>query len=597
MDVDSDGVSDIVLTGYSGPAIGYRGVKLGGFGEAFVAHTPAAATPDNPMMQPVGLSVVLWDWDADGDLDLLQSTLMQGLSLYLNEGGPGELDFAKTGTPIFAGETALGVDVDANPKMEDRGMAMPEIAMFGAQALVADWDGDRLEDLLLAGISTETQAYTVAWCKNLGSRGAPRFGEPVRLVEALPGRKADQFCVLGEGATRPLGDHWTIAVGDVTGDGLVDLVLGDAWQATVLRRNLVAGNTDLKAAYDTYSAAVGAIRKLSEDPRNEADHNSEDGQALQEERTALYEAQEAAATVLNTAQSAAVGDGKADPVSQKGGIWLFERRSSPSAPKEIETSTPDESSKTSMVGGATDFTAVSREIEELPELVSDRPLFNLLLFSGTTPMWTVLDQSRKDLPKSVYDVLYIDLNSNGSLLDEGERFIDARNAHKDFEMGGDVLCVFQIKEFSNPVTGHRHSNSNFTWESKVGSDKGRFGFFIWWEEEMQTIGRTGSLAHEPEAAPIFVPGFSQTLQFTSETEFAGLGTGCPTLPIPAKGDHGKAASSEFYVSLSSPGDRAEASCKASFKVIPDGEPIMATLRYRAANGDYKETTYKLLGRC
>ena len=595
MDVDGDGVSDVVVTGYSGPAICYRGEEAGGFGEAFVAYTPPV--PSNPMMQPVGLSAVFWDWDADGDLDLIQGTLMQGLKLYLNEGCRGNLDFAESGTPIFAGETALGVDSDASPDMNDGAMAMPDIALFGAQALIADWDGDGLEDLLVAGISIETETNTVVWCRNLGSRGAPRFGEPVSLVEVAPDPAAAQFCLLDEGAMRPLGDHWTIAVGDVTGDGLVDLVLGDAWQATVLRRGLVEGNTSLATAYDAYVAATGAIRTLSEDPRNEADRGSDEGRALQGERSGLYEAQDAAVVAVEAAHRAAIGDGNVDPASEKGGVWLFERKPSTSAPKKAGSPTPGKATEASTVGGAFDFTTVSRDVGELPELVSDRPLFNLLLFSNAASMWTVLDQSRKDLPKSVYDVLYIDLNANGSLLDEGERFIDTRLSKRDLAMGDDVTCIFQIESLPNPATGQRYSKPSFSWSSKVGSDQGEFRFFIWWDEGMQTIGSTESLAHSPEGAPIFVPGFSQTLQFICEGDFAGLGTGCPTLPIPADGDQGKAAAPEFYVSLSSPGDRAGTGCAASFKVIPDGEPILATLRYRTTAGERQEVTYELLERC
>ncbi len=71
-----------------------------------------------------------------------------------------------------------------------------------------DWDGDGIFDMLFAGAylnpEKKQSLYDIYWCRNTSRVGVPKFGPPVRLLEApsqSDGWRYDGFAVRNLGRT------------------------------------------------------------------------------------------------------------------------------------------------------------------------------------------------------------------------------------------------------------------------------------------------------------------------------------------------------------------------------------------------------------
>ena len=133
-----------------------------------------------------------YDWDADGDLDLIVGGDGGGIFLRLNEGSAKEHAFA---------EALRILEADQGPLQVPTGYAMPT---------VVDWDGDGLDDLV-----SGAKSGAIWWFRNVGKRGAPRFEQAALLVGAAT-----------KGDDAP-GGSAQVAVVDFDGDGDLDLLAGD----------------------------------------------------------------------------------------------------------------------------------------------------------------------------------------------------------------------------------------------------------------------------------------------------------------------------------------------------------------------------------
>jgi hypothetical protein len=183
VDLDGDGYRDVLSGTWPLQVFIFRGMRDGGFAPG----EPIAGSDGKPLEVGYGTSVFAADWDGDGRLDLLIGDTHGGVTWARN-----------TGTGVFG---------KPQPLLADGKEVRCEKA---AAPVAADWDEDGDLDLLLG-----TEAGSVLWYRNQGSRTAPKLAAPSILIpepekSSLRGRRA-KFCVT-----------------DWNEDGRADIVLGDA---------------------------------------------------------------------------------------------------------------------------------------------------------------------------------------------------------------------------------------------------------------------------------------------------------------------------------------------------------------------------------
>lgn len=165
---------------------------------------------------PVG-----FDWDGDGDTDLISGNTAGYIEIFRNLSGPGQTD------PMWAAPEKLRTDsgvlrIQAGPSGSIQG---PAEAKWGYTTLsIADWDHDGLPDILFNSILGR-----VHWLKNTGSRQEPRFSEPAPIAVEWNGPQPQ----LAWGWLKPEGPglltQWrtTPLAVDFNKDQLTDLVMLD----------------------------------------------------------------------------------------------------------------------------------------------------------------------------------------------------------------------------------------------------------------------------------------------------------------------------------------------------------------------------------
>ena len=161
------------------------------------------------------------DWDGDGDQDIVSGNTAGYLELFENLSGPG------VARPKWAAPRRLEVAgrpfrVTAGPNGSIQG---PAEAKWGYTTLnVADWDIDGLPDVVLNSILGE-----VVWLKNIGRRAAPKLAAPQSIEVEWNGPPP----ALAWGWRKPSGKalltQWrtTPVVFDFNRDSLPDLAMLD----------------------------------------------------------------------------------------------------------------------------------------------------------------------------------------------------------------------------------------------------------------------------------------------------------------------------------------------------------------------------------
>ncbi len=216
VDHDGDGRLDFFTATYDGsPHIAY-GVE-GGFAEPQHLLDKKGQrirlemywdTPNSQWVNVGGdnrhcISAVLFDWDGDGDHDLLMGDKNHGnLFLQLNEGQPGKDAFTGESEEVLAGGASFALE---------RGMTAPRLV---------DWDGDGLVDLVAGSFGQPYEATPpggVYLYRNVGAAGAPRFAAATTLIAPTE--------IAAPEADRPNVGLYADPV-DYDGDGDLDLLVG-----------------------------------------------------------------------------------------------------------------------------------------------------------------------------------------------------------------------------------------------------------------------------------------------------------------------------------------------------------------------------------
>jgi len=165
---------------------------------------------------PVG-----FDWDGDGDTDIVSGNTSGYIEFFENLSGS-HVASPKWGAPrrLEAGDKTFRVMAGPNGSIQG-----PAEAKWGYTTLnVADWDADGLPDIVFNSIWGRVQ-----WLKNIGTRTAPKLAEPQSIDVEWPGAPPKPAWTWWTPVGKELATQWrtTPVLVDWNNDGLLDLVMLD----------------------------------------------------------------------------------------------------------------------------------------------------------------------------------------------------------------------------------------------------------------------------------------------------------------------------------------------------------------------------------
>ena len=221
IDWDNDGDSDLIVGDEDGRVAFIE--NIGKTGEGAPQFLPpryfqqeADDVKFGALATPCG-----FDWDGDGDTDIISGNTAGYIAFIENLSGPG-VEQPRWAAPRYLEADGRVIRIIAGPNGSIQG---PCEAKWGyTTQTVADWDGDGRPDLVVNSIWGK-----VHWYRNIGTRQAPKLvaAQPIEVAwEGTPP-------ALAYGWLRPQGKElltqWrtTPVAVDWNQDGLVDLVMLD----------------------------------------------------------------------------------------------------------------------------------------------------------------------------------------------------------------------------------------------------------------------------------------------------------------------------------------------------------------------------------
>ncbi|NLG13192.1 MAG: VCBS repeat-containing protein [Lentisphaerae bacterium] len=162
-----------------------------------------------------------YDWDGDGDWDLISGSSAGYIALIENLSGPG-VESPKWAEPVLLEVDGTPIRIQAG---ENGSIQGPAEAKWGYTTLtVGDWDGDNLPDIIVNSILGD-----VVWFKNDGPRHSPKLRPPQPVQVQWETQQPE----LKWGWRKPKGNNlltqWrtTPVMFDWNKDGLQDLIMLD----------------------------------------------------------------------------------------------------------------------------------------------------------------------------------------------------------------------------------------------------------------------------------------------------------------------------------------------------------------------------------
>lgn len=162
-----------------------------------------------------------FDWDGDGDTDIISGNTAGYIEFFENLSG------AKIARPKWAAPVRLQADGKTFRVMAGANGSIqgPAEAKWGYTTLnVADWDGDELPDIVYNSILGR-----VMWLKNIGTRTEPILAVPQPIEVDWPGKTPKPAWTWWAPQGKELVTQWrtTPVVYDFNADGLADLAMLD----------------------------------------------------------------------------------------------------------------------------------------------------------------------------------------------------------------------------------------------------------------------------------------------------------------------------------------------------------------------------------